>query len=149
MMSSLYLPFGIFSGIRTICSLIRLPSSSIVRILLLIVGRPIVSAAEGPSYWREHEILFVKLTSRYLFTQIRWNQVAGQCLTFRQDNSPMVVMKLGVHASSQNRSKRQDLPTPKPRTAYNAWDSEDGRTIETFVQRQSEEYVQSANVSVP
>jgi hypothetical protein len=25
---------------------------------------------------------------------------------------PMVVMKLGVHASSQNRSSRHDLPTP-------------------------------------
>lgn len=47
---------------RTICSLMRLPSSSMVRILKSI---------------------------------------------------PMVVMKLGVHASSQNRRRRHDLPTPE------------------------------------
>lgn len=30
----------------------------------------------------------------------------------QQDYLPMVVMKLGVHASSQNRNSRHDLPTP-------------------------------------
>jgi hypothetical protein len=31
----------------------------------------------------------------------------------RYGGSPMVVMKLGVHASSQNRRSRHDLPTPR------------------------------------
>jgi hypothetical protein len=47
--------------VRTICSFIRLPSSSMVRIL---------------------------------------------------KSMPIVVMKEGVHASSQNLSRRQDFPTP-------------------------------------
>lgn len=68
---------------RTICSLILLPSSSIVRILL------------------------------------RTRSACPHILVTRARDSthksiPIVVIKDGVHESSQNRKSRHDLPTPVP-----------------------------------
>lgn len=71
---------------RTICSLMRFPSSSIVRIL---------------------------------------------------KSMPMVVMKEGVHASSQKRRSRQDLPTPATRLRAHTTSSSPRTTIPESPMRRS------------
>ena len=67
------------SSMRTICSLIRFPSSSIVRILLHTNQLEDRLGDRGSPY----------------------------------KSMPIVVMKEGVHESSQKRRRRHDLPTPE------------------------------------
>lgn len=75
----------------TICNLILLPSSSIVLILLPI-----------------------SLHARWCCPRGKTRGKKGESARRATHKSmPMVVMNEGVHESSQNRSKRQDLPTPR------------------------------------
>lgn len=83
-------------AVSQICSLIFLPSKSIVRILLHSAG--------------------VRVSHQHHSANCFSSRVCGiqskEAERTTHKSMPIVVMNDGVHASSQNRRSKQDLPTP-------------------------------------
>lgn len=94
--------------VRTICSLTRLPSISMVLILLPRSACPIDRGPIG------YDGTYKSIPDKSAFLIcMRYHYAAySNVRAAEQRDVPMVVMNEGVHESSQKRKRRHDFPTP-------------------------------------